>query len=293
LIERNRNSFYSVDDIEDSIASFPILGEIPFNPNLLSIENKKLPSKPQISSQASYIPEIEPIDSLNYDFLNAFDKLYANISLRYRHKSIRSIAICSPTKGDGRSTVALHLAKQIAARGKKVLLVDANSFNYQLPDKLVSAQKAEENLFILIASQKALENSLERESLMSEFKANYDYVIYDTPPLLHSVTAGFLSVNTDGILLVTAIDKTNKSLLTESLEQIDNFKLPLLGLVANHLSSKKLKGKETEEWNDVNQTRLFSPVSDSNTLDAKADSYEENTNNSSMSSSGVNKNKKA
>lgn len=292
LIEKNRNSFYSVDDLEDSIDSFPILADIPFNPNLASVENKNLPSKPQINSKVSYLPDIEPIDSLNYDFLNAFDKLYANISLRYRHKSIRSIAICSPTRGDGRSTVALHLAKQIAARGKKVLLVDANSFNYQLPDKLVSANKAEENLFILIASQKALENSLERESLMSEFEANYDYVIYDTPPLLDSVTAGFLSVNTDGILLVSAIDKTSKSLLTKSLEQIENFKLPLLGLVANHISSKKLKGKETEEWNDINQTRLFNPISDSNTLDTKADSYND-TNGSNVSNPAVNKNKKA
>ena len=278
LMEKNSDNLYCIDDLEDNTRSFPILAKIPFNPNLRPVRNQKLATNSWKNFPVASFEKIKPLDEHTYDFLNAFDKLYANISLRYRYKTIRSIAICSPTKGDGRSTIALHLAKQIAARGKKVLLVDANSFDYQLPDKLISAHKAEENLFTLIVSQKALENSVERENLMNEFKTNYDYVIYDTPPLLNSVTASFLSINTDGVLLITAINQTNKSLLKKSLEQVEDFKLPLLGIVANHTKSEKQKGKSDREWEDINQTQLFDSISNVNTLDAETSYPQKNSN---------------
>ena len=274
LIEKRRDIFYTTEDIADAARSASILGEIPFNQSLASEKSRSL-----IES----LLEVRKAEDTKYSnslalagseedliFLNAFNKLYANFYFRYRDRSIRSVAVCSPSEGDGKSTVALYLAKAIANSGKKVLLVDANSFSYQLPERLISAERVGDNLFVLVVSQEAFNNTAQREELMSEFRDSYDFVIYDTPSLLDSVSAGLLSVHTDGILLVTAIGKTKKSLFKKAIEQIDNFDLPLLGIVANYT---QLEQSSTQKPNlsILNPTK-FLKSSDHDTVDAAIDS---------------------
>lgn len=276
LLERRSNKFYTVDDVTDVTDPSPVLGDIPFNPNLLKSGEPKTLVKSWFDLPAQYIPNIGEVDDKHYEFLDAFDRLYANLYLRYRSNSVHSLAVCSPAKGDGRSTIALYLARQIAARGKKVLLVDASSFSYQLPDKLVSATQAGENFFVLIASQALLENSVQREQLMSEFEAKYDYVIYDTPPLLDSVTASLLSVDTDGILLVAAIDRTDKSLFTKAFEQIETFKIPLLGVITNNVGSETIE--DDKKLSSIEQNKFFQSNGKDSTLDAETNYQSEDKN---------------
>ena len=271
LLDRRSNRFYDLDDVTDITDPTPVLGDIPFNPNLLETKDRNL-VKTWFDLPAQYIPSAGGSDSQHSVFLDAFDRLYANLYLRYRSNSLRSLAICSPSKGDGRSTIALYLARQIAARGKKVLLIDASSFSYQLPDRLVSATQAGENFYVLIASQALLENSVQREKLMSEFKAKYDYVIYDTPPLLDSVTASLLAVDTDGVLLVAAIDRTNRALFKKAYEQIETFKIPLLGVVTNHAGSET--SEDSHSLGSIEQNRFFQSNED-NTLEAQTDRQSE------------------
>ena len=277
LLDRRKNKFFTVEDILDITKPSPILGEIPFNHNLLKARKQKSLVKSWFDVPTQYLPNMRDVDNAHFNFLDAFDRLYANVYLRYREKSLHSLAICSPAKGDGRSTIALYLARQIAARGKKVLLVDANSFNYRLPDKLISATQAGDNLFVLVASQELLEDSLQREKLMRELQIKYDYVIYDTPPLLDSVTASFLSVETDGVLLAAAIDRTDKTLFMKALEQIETFKLPLLGVVVNHIGSDELP---TEKLTGLNNTKYFQSKDTKESLDTEADSEASDNHNS-------------
>lgn len=277
LLEKSRNKFFSIEDITDATKLAPILGEIPFNQNLLQATTHQPLIKSWFDLPTQYFPNVGLVDNAHFEFLNAFYKLHANIYLRYRDEPIHSLAVCSPKKADGRSTVALYLARQIAATGKKVLLVDANSFNYQFTDKLISTTQAEKNLFVLVASQKLLDNSVQREKLMKKFQEIYDHVIYDTPPLLDSVTAGFLSVETDGILLVAAIDRTDKSLFMKAFEQIQTFKLPLLGIVVNHNGSEK---PETYRLPGIEPTQLLESKPNSNILDGVSHHNSKNGSNS-------------
>ena len=274
LIEKIRDIFYSTEDLADAVKSSVVLGEIPFNERLateggrLSVESLFEIRKADDGKHSSYLDLAQTTDDLM--FLNAFNKLYANFYFRYRDRSIRSVTVCSPSQGDGKSTVALYLAKAIAGSGKKVLLVDANSFSYQLPKRLISAERVEDNLFVLIVSQEVFGNTAQREELMSEFIGSYDFVIYDTPSLLDSVMAGLLSVNTDGILLVNAIGKTKKSLLMKAIEQIEAFNLSLLGIVANYTQSKQ-SPTQKPDLSVLNPTK-FLKSSQGNLLDGETDS---------------------
>ena len=289
LIEKMRDVFYSTEDLADAVKSSVILGEIPFNQRLVTEEGRLCVEslfeirKADDSKHSSYLNLAQTTDDLI--FLNAFNKLYANLYFRYRDRSIRSIAVCSPSQGDGKSTVALYLAKAIADSGKKVLLVDAKSFSYQLPKRLISAERVGDNLFVLIVSQEVFANTAQREELMSEFLNSYDFVVYDTPSLLDSVSAGLLSVNTDGILLVNAIGKTKRSLFRKALDEIEDFDLPLLGIVANYTQSKQSPSQKPD-LSALNPTK-FLKSSERNLLDSETDSPLKEDNSSANKKPGI------
>ena len=289
LIEKLRDVFYSTEDLTDALQSSVILGEIPFNQRLATEEGRSYVQslfeirKADDSKPGSYLDLAQTTEDLM--FLNAFNKLHANFYFRYRDRSIRSVTVCSPSQGDGKSTVALYLAKAIADSGKKVLLVDANSFSYQLPKHLISAERVGDNLFVLIISQEVFNNTAQREELMSEFLSGYDFVIYDTPSLLDSVSAGLLSVNTDGILLVNAIGKTKKSLFVKAMEEIKAFELPLLGIVANHTQPKQ-SPNEKPSLSILNPTK-FLKSSEGDLLDAETDTLSEDEDPSADKKPGI------
>ncbi len=245
FLEKSRDIFYTSEDLKDAI-KLPFLGEIPFS--------DRLGKNPEAT---------EDNKSATSAFLDAFDALYANIHFRFSDPSIRSLAVSSPARGDGKSTIALYLAQTIAAMGKKVLLVDANLRFPQLhdslslsnqqglseilasqlsPNELIQRSPIRDNLFVLTAGQPSpdsikLLTSAQMEKLMAEFQSTFDLVIYDTSPLLDFTDTSFLSVHTDGILMVVRVSQTKKSLVMKALDKIISFKLPILGIIANHSTS--------------------------------------------------------
>ncbi len=254
FIEKSRDIFYSSEDLKDA-AKFPFLGEIPSCDPL----EKNLDA---VSFLRGLIAT-EDNRSANSAFLDAFDALYANIRFRFSDPPIRSLAVSSAARGDGKSTIALYLAQTIAAIGQRVLLVDANLRFPQLhnslglpnqqglseilscqisPNELIQRSPIRDNLFVLTAGQPSpdsikLVGSAQMEKLMAEFEATFDLVIYDTSPLLDFTDTSFLSVHTDGILMVVRVNQTKKSLVMQTLDQIKSFNLPILGIIANHSTS--------------------------------------------------------
>jgi polysaccharide biosynthesis transport protein len=256
LIEKRRNIFYISKEIEEAI-QLPLLGVIP-----LYRSNQPLVNSP--SPSASFVGAIEATGSNNKSanlFREAFDSLYANIRFLFSDPAIRSLAVCSAASGDGKSTVALHLAQTAAGMGQRVLLVDANLRQPQLHNKLnlpnqkglsdllakqvalnelIGRSQVAENLFVLTAGQpfpnsSKLLASTQMQYLMEEFQATFDLVIYDTSDLTDFMDANFLAAHTDGILLVVAVNKTKRSVVKQVIEQLNTFRLPTLGVVANHV----------------------------------------------------------
>lgn len=128
LLEKIHNIFYSIDDLKDTIKN-PILGIIP---------RQKRKSVFELFSSSQ---------QKQSRFMDAFDVLYANVRFLYGDSSLRSLAVCSAESGDGKSTVALHLAQTIASMGQKVLIVDANLRHPQLHQSLgLPNQKGLSNL---------------------------------------------------------------------------------------------------------------------------------------------------
>ncbi|NJL52205.1 MAG: CpsD/CapB family tyrosine-protein kinase [Hydrococcus sp. SU_1_0] len=247
LWEKRRNIFYTAEDIQDLLL-LPLLGEIPVDDRFRTLPN----TAPGSSALAWVETHINRRESL---FLRAFDSLYAELTFLYADNPVSSLVVTSVEPKDGQSTVALQLAQTAAGEGKRVLLVDANLEKPSLPTKRLTSllghtSSREEAIYqmpevdnLSILTAEALQakastklGSTKMQHLMEDLSVDYDLIIYDTPHFLDSPDVSFMTAQTDGIVMVVGVNKTRQSLVKEAVNQINAFRLPTLGIVANHLN---------------------------------------------------------
>ena len=247
----------------------PLIGVIPFTKKVKRqrpVRTKKrafvkvevaaqMPAKdtaPMLGSRSIF-------NDFDYQFLEAFRSLYTNIHLLSAGRAIRSLLVSSALAGDGKSTVALHLAATAAAVGQRVLLVDADLRCPQLHAKLglpnvrgladaistdislndaIQRAPSEDNLFILTAGKIPsdpikLLSSQKMQYLMEQFQAFFDLVIYDSPPLVGLADAHLIAAHTDGTIMVVKIAQTDRAQVRKSLEDLKISGASVLGIVAN------------------------------------------------------------
>jgi Mrp family chromosome partitioning ATPase len=68
---------------------------------------------------------------------------------------------------------------------------------------------------------------------MEQFHAVFDLVIYDTPPVLGLADGQLLAAHTDGVVMVTGLGKTDRSVLMQALDRLKISNSTVLGVVAN------------------------------------------------------------
>jgi polysaccharide biosynthesis transport protein len=197
-------------------------------------------------------------------FLESFRSLNTNIKLLGSDTSLRSFVISSSIPSEGKSTVSSHLAQAAATMGQRVMLIDADLRRPQvhrwvgienkqgLSNVLATGLDVEEaiikvpqwdNLSVITAGDippdpTRLLSSQKMFALMERLRSSqqYDLIIYDTPPILGFADGRILSNRTDGIVLVVRIDKTDRSLLKQNIENIQMSNVPVLGVIANHVN---------------------------------------------------------
>ncbi|MBP1943287.1 CpsD/CapB family tyrosine-protein kinase [Cytobacillus luteolus] len=179
-------------------------------------------------------------------------------------RDIRSLIITSPEPGDGKTTTAINLAIVLAQQDKKVLLIDADLRNpsihhnflesnneglvnvlaktLALSDAIIHTQVP--NLDILTSgpippNPSELLNSQEMNLIMKELKESYEYIVYDTPPVLAVTDPQILGNKCDGVVLVTRSGKTRINRANEAKELLEKAQSHLLGVVINGIESKK------------------------------------------------------
>jgi polysaccharide biosynthesis transport protein len=267
LIEKVDKTYHTVPALKEKI-QLPLLGTIPFEKQIPSEQYRSTSQKTSIvrvpDSLRMSIPGLVTIPDQDYSsysakFLEALRVLYTNIQLLSSDRPIRSIIISSAMSGDGKSTVAFHLAQIATAMGQRVLLVDANlrqptihtlsNLNNQwglsnlistnLPPEEAIRQMPSMNELSVITSgpippdPTKLLSSEKMKRLMEDFHHTFDLVIYDTPLLVGLADASLLAPHANGILLVVKIDKTDSSVLKRALDSLKLSRINVLGIVGN------------------------------------------------------------
>ncbi len=249
LAEKLHDVFHSASDLRRDVM-LPLLGVVPFRRELQTAISD---AEGQKAEHIAASPE----------FVEAFRSVYSNIRLLSAGTPIRSVVITSALPADGKSTVACNLALAAAAMGKRVLLVDAdlrrptvhqncdvanlrgvtNILTSNVPfQQVIQKSTVEENLYILTAGQvppdpTRLLASSQMQQLMKDLEANYDLIVYDSPPLVGFADSLMLSGSTDGCLMVVGLGHTERPALLEAIEHLKVSGTTVLGLVANSMKS--------------------------------------------------------
>ena len=159
-------------------------------------------------------------------------------------KNKQSLMITSSIQGEGKSITSANLAILLSQRGYKVMLIDADLYHPTLTkmfdidakvglvDYLNGKVGWEEcvcknlPMDLLVGKEKKAVSSAvllnERmENLLRELKEKYDIIIVDTPPAAYMADANYISKQVDAMLYVVRHDYTNRNLVEEGLNSIN------------------------------------------------------------------------
>jgi Mrp family chromosome partitioning ATPase len=202
---------------------------------------------------------------------------YAEVEAIYNQTigtGYRTIAITSAIAGEGKTTISQALVERAQLIGKKVLLVDMNTFNPALSNKLRAAiaQPLTENIIVNIKSKgysllpapKNIRDVLHyREANLliasiNQWLEHFDCIIFDTSALTtlnqSNIPAEIICEACEGAILVVEAGKTPQSLIQESIEKFKMKKVNLIGSIINDKSNPPLLTellRETHRFNHL------------------------------------------
>ncbi len=108
-----------------------------------------------------------------------------------------------------------------------------------------SIKKTEtENLFIMPCgpipkNPGELLSTQQMSFFISFLKRRFDFLVFDTPPIIPASDALILAPFVDGVLLVAKAGKTNRQLVKKAVDQVKSSRANLLGVVLNQLDFKR------------------------------------------------------
>jgi non-specific protein-tyrosine kinase len=190
----------------------------------------------------------------------AIRRLGHNILTRLADRMPCTLMVTSVRPGDGKSTIAAHLARYLSTAGKKVILVDTDDRRptlhslFGLPNEVgltsflsgeVPMTKAWQKtdiskLTVLTSGPQAyqLSDGLLSEQfdvLLERLKKHFDVILLDTPAFLAVADAVVIAPKADGVLLVTCYGQTSQSAVADTLRLLDNVKANVEGIVVNRV----------------------------------------------------------
>ena len=229
--------------------NYPWLGMIP----LLRKKSKLLGQK-NVKTAIADLPVRDMPYSLESE---TYRILQSNLKLLKSHQPIKKIVITSSVSKEGKSAVSANLALALAQTGRRVLLVDADFHHPMqhciwkltnalgLSDVITDQEKLKDaviqvadNLSVLPAgftphNSLFLIDSPQMNTLLNDFDRNYDFIIFDTPPLVLLPDVLTLGKMADGILLVVRPGIIDVASATTAKIQLNQSDLKVLGLVMN------------------------------------------------------------
>ena len=195
------------------------------------------------------------------EFRQEISTLSASLDKICRENGYKSILVTSTASGEGKSSVSLNLACDLADRGKRVIILDCDlrtpciAENLGITDIQVPLSTAIrsgmqsysfinqtdiDNLFFagnIDGEPTSFENSADSnfKALVDGLKENFDYIIFDSPPSGFLGDALEIGEIADGFIYVIAHNSISKSCVLRSLSSFDGAKCKMLGFVINHM----------------------------------------------------------
>ena len=185
------------------------------------------------------------------------------------------IAVTSSSSGEGKTTTSANLAMSLAQMGK-VLLIDADLrkpsiakrfdipvFHPGLSNLIVGTEQLTECVHIdvesgvvIMPSGQIPSNPLELLSnarfseVIKRLRAEYDYIIIDTPPTQAVSDALVIAQSTDSVIYVVKADITRIKPIKAGIERLFEAKAHVAGIVLNQVDMGKSKDEHSHGYYD-------------------------------------------
>ena len=236
FIEYLDTSVKTIDDVERALQA-PVLGVIPQN-----IGN--------IMEEGSETPHAE-----------AYRVLRTNILFSRKNEGWNTISVLSGGAGEGKTTTLFNLAVVFAQNGQRVLVVDSDlrrpaihkmlhvSNTIGLTDFLLKQRTLDEIIqktklptldFIasgkLPSSSMSILGSAQMKETIQELKRRYEFIFFDSPPLLGVSDASILASEMDMVLQVIQYRRYPQPMTLRAKQMILKVGGNLVGIVLNNIN---------------------------------------------------------
>jgi polysaccharide biosynthesis transport protein len=236
FIEYLDTSVKTIDDVERAFQA-SVLGVIPQNVGILVDEG----------------PESR--------YAEAYRVLRTNIMFSRKDDKLTTIVVVSAGAGEGKSTTTLNLATVFAQAGQRVLVVDsdlrrptlhkllhvANDIgltNYLLKQNTLEEVIQTTNVptlnFMasgkLPSSSMSILNSVQMKEMVAELKHRYDFVFFDSPPILGVSDASVLASEMDMVIQVIQYRRYPQPMNLRAKQVIEKVGGTFLGIVLNNIN---------------------------------------------------------
>ncbi|MCC8076489.1 MAG: polysaccharide biosynthesis tyrosine autokinase [Clostridiales bacterium] len=198
-----------------------------------------------------------------------FRSLRANIEFCGAENHVFAFTSCSP--GEGKSTISLRVAVELAKTGKNVLFIDGDmrmsvfseklgfqeDENTGLSEVLSGREQADDliyesdinHLSLLLSGKRppnpaGLLSQKAFRSLLEQVRKGYDYVILDTPPIGSVIDSAIIGQMCDGVVLVIGSNMVSGRMASKAIQQMQRANCNLAGAVLNkvRMSNRTLYG---------------------------------------------------
>ncbi|WP_123937483.1 polysaccharide biosynthesis tyrosine autokinase [Curtobacterium sp. PhB137] len=228
---------------------------------------EKISEKPVVGgiaydSKASERPLIVQVDPRS-PRAESFRTLRTNLQFLDLGTGSRTFVMTSSVESEGKSTTVANLAIALDSAGFRVILIDADlrrpkvatymdlEGNAGLTDVLIGRATVEDvavpwgrgNLVVLPAGQippnpSELLGSRAMQDLIAGLEQQFDYVLFDAPPLLPVTDAAILSKKASGAIVAVASGRTHKGQLAGAVSALENVGAPIAGFVMTMMPTK-------------------------------------------------------
>jgi succinoglycan biosynthesis transport protein ExoP len=216
--------------------------------------------------------------------------------LRYFNvdRELRTLLVASPARGDGKTTVALHLAAAAAVMGSAVLVLEADLRHPTVAQRLdlQSAPGVSDVLIgwaylpqalqsvhldqplgafgrgpafdVLVAGTPLPSNpgklfeSDAMDAALEQARSRYDLIVIDTPPLTAVSDAFPLLRKVDGVLIVGWVGRNRRDLAERLHQAMAGTGAPLLGVIANGFKARR--GSDGHGYSTPHQQPASTPA---------------------------------
>jgi capsular exopolysaccharide synthesis family protein len=236
FIEYLDTSVKTIDDVEKALQA-PVLGVIPQNVGALIEEGPESPHA------------------------EAYRVLRTNVLFSRKNPNLNTLTVVSGGAGEGKSTTIFNLATVFAQNGQRVLMVDSdlrrpslhkllnvsNSLgltNYLLKqntlEEVIQTTKLPTLHFLasgkLPSSSLGILNSPQMKEFIKAVKERYDFVFFDSPPIMGVSDASILASEVDMSLLVIQYRKYPQAMTIRAKQMVEKVGGLMLGVVLNNIN---------------------------------------------------------